>query len=417
MQLSYKQKEFINSGNHRWNFKIGATGTGKTYLDFIYLIPKRLTERKGKEGLNAIIGVTHQTVERNVLEPMRQHWGEKLVGQIRTGKNMVRLFGEDVYVFGAEKVSGVAKLRGATIKYCYGDEVVDWNEEVFQMIKSRLRTECSCFDGTGNPQHPRHWLKKFLESDVDVYHQKYKLDDNPFLPDQIKEELKKEYAGTVYYNRYILGEWCNAEGLLFPQLADNPTKWEANTLPVFCMTNIGLDIGGTKSHSTLVATGIEVGYTGVCSFMANKIVHSKGTIDTDKICIEVANMIRACMMLGYTPSYVFVDNAEQVILNTIASYVVNQGLPTQVIDCKKVKGSSRILTYNLMLNLDRMKFYKVPVVIDSLTTALFDEKKHDDEILDDFTTDIDTFDAHFYSWSYFMDYIVISMQNLVKGES
>ena len=43
--LSKKQAEFIREGNHRWNFKIGATGTGKTYLDFTYLIPQRLRER------------------------------------------------------------------------------------------------------------------------------------------------------------------------------------------------------------------------------------------------------------------------------------------------------------------------------------------------------------------------------------
>ena len=47
--LSEKQAEFIREGNHRWNFKIGATGTGKTYLDFTYLIPQRLRERHGKE--------------------------------------------------------------------------------------------------------------------------------------------------------------------------------------------------------------------------------------------------------------------------------------------------------------------------------------------------------------------------------
>lgn len=231
--LSEKQAEFIREGNHRWNFKIGATGTGKTYLDFTYLIPQRLRERHGKEGLNALIGVTQQTVERNVLEPMREYWGPDLVGDIRKGTNKVHLFGEDAYVLGAEKISSVARLRGSTLKYCYGDETVDWNKEVFQLLKSRLRTGYSLFDGTGNPQHPKHWLKLFIDSDADVYCQQYKLDDNPFLPDEVREELKKEYFGTVEYNRYILGEWCNAEGLIFKPYADNPKLWEVNILPFF----------------------------------------------------------------------------------------------------------------------------------------------------------------------------------------
>ena len=285
--LSGKQAEFIRKGTHRWNFKIGATGTGKTYLDFTYLIPQRLRERHGKEGLNALIGVTQQTVERNVLEPMRNYWGPDLVGDIKKGTNKVCLFGEEAYVLGAEKVSSVARLRGATLKYCYGDETVDWNKEVFQLLKSRLRTKYSLFDGTGNPKHPKHWLKQFIDGKADVYCQQYKLDDNPFLSDDVREQLKKEYFGTVEYNRYILGEWCNAEGLIFKKYADNPAYWEVNVLPFFQIVNIGLDIGGTKSHSTLVATGITPKYGAVCSFLERKIVHEKGTVDTNKLCQAV----------------------------------------------------------------------------------------------------------------------------------
>lgn len=403
--LSDKQAEFIREGNKRWNFKIGATGTGKTYLDFTYLIPQRLRARHGKEGLNAIIGVTQQTVERNVLEPMRNYWGTELVGEIRKGESKVKLFGEDAYILGAEKVSQVAKIRGATLKYCYGDEVVDWNVEVFQLLKSRLRTEQSVFDGTGNPQYPKHWLKKFLDSDADIYNQKYILDDNPFLPAGFAESLKKEYQGTVYYNRYILGEWCNAEGLLFSQYANKPQNWEVLKLPAFCMVNIGLDIGGTKSHSTLAATGIEVGYKSICTFLEKKIIHRKGSIDTNMLCMAVVEMIKTLCMLGYYPKFVFVDNAEQVILNSIRGYVVRSGYSVQVLDCKKIEGKDRILVYNLLFNQHRMTFRNVPVITEALSTALYDDKKDDDAILDDFTTDIDSFDAHFYSWSYFMDYI------------
>lgn len=403
--LSEKQAEFIREGKHRWNFKIGATGTGKTYLDFTYLIPQRLRERHGKEGLNALIGVTQQTVERNVLEPMREYWGPDLVGDIRKGTNKVHLFGEDAYVLGAEKISSVARLRGSTLKYCYGDETVDWNKEVFQLLKSRLRTGYSLFDGTGNPQHPKHWLKLFIDSDADVYCQQYKLDDNPFLPDEVREELKKEYFGTVEYNRYILGEWCNAEGLIFKPYADNPKLWEVEILPFFQMVNIGLDIGGTKSHSTLAATGIAPAYSSICTFLEKKIVHAKGTIDTVSICRACVEMIQLCILEGYYPAYIFVDNAEQVILNSIRGYVQRAGYTTVVWDCKKVEGKDRILVYNLLLGQKRMLFRNVPTVSEALATVLYDEKKDEDAILDDFTTDVDSFDAHFYSWSFFMDYI------------
>lgn len=163
-----------------------------------------------------ILGVTKSTIERNILEPMRQIWGPELVGEINS-KNICYLFGEYCYCLGAEKVSQVSKLRGSSIKYVYGDEVADWNEEVFEMLKSRLDKPYSCFDGALNPQGPNHWLKAFLDNeDFDKYVQKYTIFDNPFLDPNFVANLCREYEGSVYYKRYILGEWALAEGLVYP---------------------------------------------------------------------------------------------------------------------------------------------------------------------------------------------------------
>lgn len=220
MLLSQKQLEFARYANHRWNFKGGATRSGKTYLDFKWIIPLRIRERAGKDGLAVILGVTKSTIERDVLEPMRDLYGDKLVGTI-SSDNTAWIFGEKCYCLGAEKVSQVSKIRGASIKYCYGDEVADWSEEVFALLKSRLDKEYSCFDGTYNPQYPNHWLKRFLDSDADIFSQVYTIDDNPFLPPSFVENLKKEYAGTVFYDRYILGKWTLAEGLVYPMFGDS----------------------------------------------------------------------------------------------------------------------------------------------------------------------------------------------------
>lgn len=209
-----KQAEYIRECNHRWNFKGGATRSGKTYLDYRWVIPKRIRERYGLTGLTVILGVTKATIERNVLSPMRDIYGETLVGNI-SSDNTVMLFGEKCYALGAEKVSQVSRLRGTSIKYCYGDEVADWSKDVFELLKSRLDQSYSCFDGTFNPKDPLHWLKEFIDSDADVFYQTYTLDDNPFLDPVFVRELKKEYAGTVLYDRYILGLWAASEGALF----------------------------------------------------------------------------------------------------------------------------------------------------------------------------------------------------------
>lgn len=216
LELSPKQNEYIRNANHRWNFKIGAVRSGKTFVDMAYIIPHRLRSRHGMAGLNVILGVSKETIERNVLQPMREIYTSDLVGTINN-RNMCRLFGEDTYCLGAEKITQVAKIQGMSIKYCYGDEIAKWNTEVFHMLQSRLDKSYSCMDGACNPEYPDHWLKKFIDkADIDAYIQKYTLFDNPFLPQDFVDNLCKEYAGMVYYNRYILGEWTLAEGLIYP---------------------------------------------------------------------------------------------------------------------------------------------------------------------------------------------------------
>lgn len=220
MPFSAKQREYFDNADRRWNFKTGATRSGKTYMDY-FVIPKRIRARIGKPGLVVILGVTKSTIERNILEPMRNIWGSELVGEINS-HNICYMFGERVYCLGAEKVSQVSKLRGASIKYVYGDEVADWNPEVFDMLKSRLDKPYSCFDGALNPQGPTHWLKSFLDNpEFDSYVQKYTIFDNPFLPKEFVDNLCKEYEGSVYYLRYILGEWALAEGLVYSFGEDN----------------------------------------------------------------------------------------------------------------------------------------------------------------------------------------------------
>ena len=216
MELSYKQNEYILNANARWNFKVGAVRSGKSYVDTAYIVPSRLRAVAGKQGLAVILGVSRDTIERNVLEPMREIYTSTLVSHINN-KNQAFICGEWVYCLGAEKVSQVAKIQGSSIKYCYGDEVAKWNKEIFEMLKSRLDKSYSCFDGSLNPEGPNHWLKKFLDQEgLDQYIQHYIIDDNPYLPPDYVENLKKEYAGTVYYDRYILGKWALAEGLIYP---------------------------------------------------------------------------------------------------------------------------------------------------------------------------------------------------------
>ena len=213
MSFTAKQQEFLNEATHRWNIKSGAVRSGKTYLDY-FVIPKRIRRVAGLDGLVVIMGNTKSTLQRNIIEPLQNMWGTQLVSDIKSD-NTCMMFGEKVYCLGADKISQVDRIRGTSIKYCYGDEVVTWNEQVFEMLKSRLDKPYSKFDGTCNPDSPFHWFKKFLdEGNADIYLQEYTIFDNDFLPDEVKDNIVREHTG-VFYDRYVLGKWALAEGLIF----------------------------------------------------------------------------------------------------------------------------------------------------------------------------------------------------------
>lgn len=206
------QSKYLLNCNHRWNVKTGATGSGKTYVDIVVTIPKRIIAARG-EGLLVLLGNTRGTLQRNIIEPMQVIW-PGCISNLRSD-NTIQMFGKKVYVLGADSKKHVTRIQGASFEYVYGDEITTWNEDVFQMLKSRLRCDHSHFDGTCNPSNPQHWFKKFLDSDADIYQQAYKIEDGA-LSDDIINQLKKEYDGTVYYDRYILGLWKAAEGLIYP---------------------------------------------------------------------------------------------------------------------------------------------------------------------------------------------------------
>lgn len=236
VELTAKQAEYIRQATHRWNIACGAVRSGKSHLAVQYTIPMRLRERHDKRGINLILGASKENIERNVLTPMRDIWGTNMVSDINS-RNWAIIFGEKVYCIGAENKRQVPKLRGSEIKYCYCDEICDIDKEVFEMLKSRLSLKYSCCDAACNPSYPSHFIKEFIDTaqkGVDIYYQHYTIYDNPFLPAEYVRSLEMEYEGTVYYGRYIQGEWTQAEGLIYPMYLkaiqeapeEEPTKVE-----------------------------------------------------------------------------------------------------------------------------------------------------------------------------------------------
>lgn len=403
MIITEKQKEFIRNATHRYNLKIGARRCGKTYLDILFTIPNRLLERKGLDGLNVIFGVSKGTIERNVLQPLREIYGKDLVGFINS-QNIAVLFEQEVYCLGTEKISQVSKIQGTSIKYAYGDEMAKWNKEVFIMIQASLDKPYSCLDGALNPENKNHWLKKdFLdvieEKGLDVYTQYYTIFDNPFLPKDFVENLCKEYQGTVYYNRLILGQWCDAEGLIFQQIANDYKRYTTTAVQLNSIISIGIDWGGNKSKHSITATKISRDFSSVQVLKASTM-KATGT-NTKQVFRWIINFIKEIQDKYGTVSFIFADSAEQVLNNSLNGELRANKINLIVQDSLKIEIKNRIELWNRLLNLDKMNFIEnqCQSLIEALQTALYDEKAKDDRWIDDGeTSDIDSLDSFNYSF-------------------
>lgn len=399
MRLTSKQNEYIRNATHRWNIKTGAVRSGKSYVDTAYTIPARIRERIGKPGLTVIFGVSRDTIERNVLQPMCEIYGSGLVGTINN-RNMAWVCGEDVYCLGAEKISQVAKVQGSSIKYAYGDEVAKWNREVFEMLKSRLDKPYSCFDGACNPENPTHWLKEFIDSDIDIYVQKYEIFDNAYLPKEYVENLCKEYEGTVYYDRLIKGLWKRAEGAIYRMFADDPDRFiRPVNIRDIKEIRIGIDFGGNGSGHSFVATAIL--WNGIVQPVMSRKHMKKDFpqgIDANKLSELFLQFVADVIAKYGKPRYAFWDNAETVLGQSIENACRKEFPFLLVLPAIKKKINERI-NYTVRL-MGAGRFFITPDCLTlkkALQDAVYNSKALQEERLDDGSTDIDTLDAFEYT--------------------
>ena len=392
MPLTDRQREFLLNCDHRWNIKTGATGSGKSYLDIAVTIPKRVMAHKG-EGLIVLIGNTKGTLERNILSPMRDLY-PTLVGTI-SSDNTVKIFGKKCYALGADNKKHVARIQGATFEYCYGDEITTWSEEVFQMLKSRLRCEHSHFDGTCNPDNPHHWFKAFLESDADIYQQQYVIEDG-VLPESVITELKKEYAGTVYYDRFINGLWVAAEGAVYRAFADNPERFIIDEAPAISHAIIGVDFGGGKSAHAFSCVGFPFGTNGIVVLDEYR---EQDALDPTKLAEAFLEFVWRCKE-KYRIADCYCDSAEQTLINGLRTAAVKNHIPINIGNSMKRPINDRIRATCMMMSSDRFKIMRhCHHTIGALRSAVWDNKRATEDVrLDNGTTNIDSLDAMEYAF-------------------
>lgn len=212
-------------------------------------------------------------------------------------------------------------LYGLNIDGSVIDEVVLAPESFFQVNVTRLDRPWARLICTTNPQSNRHWLKKnFIDKADGLYIKEvpWKHSDNPHLTQEYLDMLDRTLHG-VYHRRLVLGEWCSADGMIYPFLNESYISGELS-LPCATGYVVGFDFG-LKHKTAAVLIGYNP-YTTPPAWVADEFVcePSDGHVYT----LNDIVMRFWAWLGGRHPDAVYVDPSALVLKNEL--YRNNRGI-------------------------------------------------------------------------------------------
>jgi len=248
----------VDSAKRSLSIWYGSVSAGKTIASLIaFLLAVRIAPRS---GLIVIVGRTLQTIYQNVIQPLQDPhmFGSVIASQViyTPGATKAVILGREVMIVGAHNVEAVGRIQGATIGLAYVDEATLLPEVFWNMLVTRLRVSGARLLATMNPASRNHWLRKnwLLKADaVDLIAFHFTMADNPSLETAYIDRMKRSYTG-VFYDRFIKGEWTNAEGAVYPMWDPRRHQIRFEDMPpIYRLLGTGIDFGTTHATSAIMA--------------------------------------------------------------------------------------------------------------------------------------------------------------------
>lgn len=170
----------------------------------------------------AICGKTVESLRRNIIMQMRDWIPEEFSIQEKRSENKIVITDctgkqNTYFVFGGKDESSYSLIQGITLAGVLMDEVALMPKSFVDQAAARCSVAGSKLWFNCNPAGPEHWFYKDWVQQTEkmnALHIHFTMDDNNALDPEIKARYERMYTG-VFYRRYILGEWCLAEGLVY----------------------------------------------------------------------------------------------------------------------------------------------------------------------------------------------------------
>ncbi|MBQ8647443.1 MAG: PBSX family phage terminase large subunit [Oscillospiraceae bacterium] len=412
--ISQKQLQVLAFGESRYDALIcdGAIRSGKTAfmsVGFVLWAMKYFTGRNF-----AICGKTVGTAMKNIVVPlmdlsyMRRRYDMKL--SRAENKLTVSRGGRTntFYIYGGKDESSYMLIQGITLAGVMLDETALMTRSFVEQALARCSVEGSKFWFNCNPAGPKHWFYEewvCKAEEKNALHLHFEMRDNPSLSEEMLRRYESLYTG-VFYQRYILGLWVNAEGTIYREFAGAVTSaqnrflWPPDQKLKPWRVNIGVDFGGHLSKHSFVAVGVLPGWSGCVGLMSCR-VEPYGE-DADHLAVQFLRFAQAVFSRYGRIDAVYADSAEQTLIRHLISRAQASELPwlaVRIGNSAKIEINDRIRLTSILMAAGR--FWYMPeaqTLRDALAAALWDSRSPaQDRRLDDGTTDIDTLDAFEYA--------------------
>lgn len=249
------KKDFFMLINH------GAKRSGKTILDndlFLMELRRvgRIAKKQGIDNPQYILaGATLGTINKNVLIEITNKYGI----EFKFDKfNRFKLFGVTVVCTSHSTIAGLAAIRGMTSFGAYINEGSLAHEEVFNEIKDRCSGEGARIIVDTNPDHPEHWLlKDYIENETgSIVSFHFRLDDNTFLSERYKRNIKQSTPTGMFYDRGIEGLWVSGDGVVYKDFNKDIHFIDKDKLKEINLTSFFAAVDwGYEHHGAIIVIG------------------------------------------------------------------------------------------------------------------------------------------------------------------
>ena len=206
----------------------GAVRSGKTSVMMMAFIDWAMDKFSGRKF--GICGKTVDSATKNIIIPyltQKEHQADaKVKVRWRRGeKTLIVSNGENenlFEVFGGKDESSFTLIQGRTLAGILMDEVTLMPRSFVEQAITRCSVDGAKLWFNCNPASPQHWFyKEWIQraEERNALHLHFQMEDNPGLSAKTIADYKSRFSG-VFYERYILGRWVMAEGLIYPMYAN-----------------------------------------------------------------------------------------------------------------------------------------------------------------------------------------------------